>query len=136
MYIVLKGLSVDRKGLTKHHFSSDIWFCFQIWVICTSVEHLRVLTIFTKCSIIGVWQCSEYASGSQYARVLNIPLGSQHPHILVFWLCSAFSICQSSEYTRILNMLGFWKCKVHTGPEYTWLCQDIPEYAWIYLNLS
>ena len=27
-----------------------------------------------KCSIIDVWKCSEYASGSKYARVLNIQI--------------------------------------------------------------
>ena len=47
------------------------------------------VTIFVKRSIVDILQGSEYASGSGYSSVLNIP---------------GFSICQGFEYARFLNI--------------------------------
>ena len=97
-------------------------------------------TIFTKhprvLNMRGFWtyQSSEYASRSKDARVLNIP------RILI---CLWFWICQGSEQTRVLNMLGltgFWICLNMldyvwlnmTG--YVWTCRYMREYAQICLN--
>ena len=97
-------------------------------------------TIFTKhprvLNMRGFWtyQSSEYASRSKDARVLNIP------RILI---CLWFWICQGSEQTRVLNMLGltgFWICLNMldyvwlnmTG--YVWICRYMREYAQICLN--
>ena len=64
-------------------------------------------TLYGRC-VRGLWvylqswiyQRSEYGSGSEYRRVMNIPC---------FW------IYQGSEYVRILNMPGFWIYQGHTG---------------------
>ena len=61
---------------------------------------------------IWVYQGCQYASGSQYARVLNLPV---------------FLVCQGSEDAAFTE-----------GPEYAWIIPQIypimPDYAWIYWN--
>ena len=47
-----------------------------------------------------------------------------------FWICLSFWICQSSEYTKVVNMPGLHS--VLNMPEYT---GKIPEYAWLFLNM-
>ena len=53
-----------------------------------------------------MWQGSEYVSGSDYRRVLNIP------GFWVCWVLAYASVAQDSEYAwimpcgRVLNMLG------------------------------
>ena len=62
-------------------------------------------------------QGSEYASGFEYAKILNIP---------EFWICldfTGFKICLNNS--RI--------CLIMSG--YVWICLNIPQYAWICLNL-
>ena len=44
---------------------------------------MHQLAILAKGSIVDVWECSEYASGSEYTRVLNVSLVL---NILVFWI--------------------------------------------------
>ena len=41
------------------------------------------------------YQGSEYASSSEYARVLNVK---------DLWLCFGFWICHSFEYPRVMNV--------------------------------
>ena len=74
-------------------------------------------TVFIKCSIVDVWQGSEYAlvSDFEYTRVLNL-----------------------SGLHRVLNMP---EC-AQIIFEHTWICLDnfwtylnMPKYVWICLNL-
>ena len=67
------------------------------------------------CSVVDFWQGSDYVSGSEYPRVLNIlmPLVLNVPKFLDI---PGFWIYQRSEYARVTR-----------GSEYAW----IPEYAWI-----
>ena len=69
-----------------------------------------------------IYQGSEYPSGFEDARVLNIPR---------FWICLWFWICQGSEYTRVLNMSGLHS--VLNIPDYVWL--NMPRYIWICRNM-
>ena len=75
-----------------------------------------IITITVKYTHGGLWICfgSETCQNSEFGRVLNM------------WALTAFWIghnmpWQSSEYisgsnyARILNMTGFWKCKKYTG---------------------
>ena len=75
-----------------------------------------------------------------FGRVLNMP---RVLHKAGFWICLYFWICQNSENTRVLNMLGLWiyqcsdcasgsSCQ---GSEYSSLMQ-VSAYAWIPLNNS
>ena len=75
----------------------------------------------------GFWKVSEYASGSEYVRVVNIYIpgfwirqlytGSEYAWMSLnnSWICLIISeciglwICQGSVYTRVLNMLGFYR---------------------------
>ena len=58
-----------------------------------------------------IYQGSIYASGFQYARVLNI---------LTFWLCQGFEYASSAQCARVLNRPGLHR------PDHAW---RIPEYA-------
>ena len=61
--------------------------------------------------ILDIGQGFEYASGSKYARVLDMP---------------GFSLFRVSEYAL-----------VSCGSEYPWMCLNnlnIPKYVWILLN--
>ena len=55
-----------------------------------------------------------------------------------FWICLRFWICQHSEYSRVLNMPGFWiyhsfkYVKLTQGSKYAWIN---PGYIWLYLNV-
>ena len=82
--------------------------CLWFWM-CQSFEYTRVL------NIPGFWihQGSEYASGSEYSRVLNMPLVLIIPG---FWICQSSEYASGSEYTwvlkipLVLNIPGFWIC--------------------------
>ena len=75
--------------------------------LVTSTEEILNGKLHFLCNAFG----SEYASGSEYARVLNI---------LVFWICKGYA---GSEYA--------WICLNNS-----WIFLNIPEYAWICLNLA
>ena len=95
-------------------------------------------------SELWIAQDSGYVSGSECARVLDVP---------GLWVCFCFWICQDPEYTRVLTMSGLqrvqnmlnnsriclnlpnyvWICV--NIPGYVWICRNMPEYAWICLNL-
>ena len=76
------------------------WF----W-ICQGFEQTKVLNK----PVFWIYQGSEYASSSQFARVLNM-----------------------SVLHRVLNMPEYaWLCLT----EYVWICLNMPGYAWICLNL-
>ena len=102
---------------------------------------IKGVSCFSKSSIMDVWQGSEYASSSEYPRVLNSP---------GFWIYLWFWMCQSFGYTRVLNMPlvlnipGFWICLwfwIYQGSEYARITQGsqyaliIPEYAGICGNM-
>ena len=101
-----------------------------------------------------IWQGSEYASGCNYVRVLNIP------GFRVCQVSAHASAAQGSEYgwimpyDRVLNMSGqrfavlnklpvlttvarLWICEGYTG---CWICLNKPvftlmyQYTWIWLN--
>ena len=102
-----------------------------------------------------IWQGSEYASGCNYVRVLNIP------GFRVCQVSAHASAAQGSEYgwkmpyDRVLNMPGqrfavlnklpvlttmarLWICEGYTG---CWICLNKPvftlimyQYTWIWLN--
>ena len=66
----------------------------KIIIIC---ENNYLLTIFAQCAIIDVWQ------GSEYPRVLNIPL---------LWISQGSAYVSGSVYARvlkILNVLGLYR---------------------------
>ena len=54
---------------------------------------------FAKHSILNLWEGSAHMWGFKYVRVLNIP---------------GLSICQASEYSRIINMAGLWISRIDT----------------------
>ena len=78
------------------------WYCENILQ-----RQPQLLTIFAKCSIVHVWQGSEYASVSdfEYTRVLNMP-----------------GVRQGFEYAWIIF-------------EHAWIFLNMPKYAWMCLNL-
>ena len=47
------------------------------------VNGLKILIILTKCSILDVWQCSEYATNSLEVKMQMIPLGVLYEIVLV-----------------------------------------------------
>ena len=63
----------------------------------------KICTIFAKRSVADVWQDCEYAWGPEYIRVLNMALVLNMPWLLCTYHCS--------EYTRVLNVPGFWICQ-------------------------
>ena len=96
----------------------------------------KVLSMPLVLNIQRLWiaQECEYVSGSEYARVLNIP---------GFWVCLWF------WKVRIVNIPEFWICQGYTGfrihmnnywiclnmPDYVWICMNMPEYAGICVNM-
>ena len=74
-------------------------------------KKLQQLTIFAACSIVDVWQGSEYAWASdfEYTRVLNLPQYAwiifEHP-----WICP--------------NM-----------PKYVWVCLNLPKWLLFYFPI-
>ena len=113
------------------------------------------ISCFSKCSIVDVWQGSEYASGSEYSGIW-IAHDSEHASfsectrildIQRFWICLRFCICQDSEYNRNLNTRATqgseytwiipkytWISLIMSG--YVWICLNLPEYGWICLNIE
>ena len=77
-------------------------------------------------NIQGSWitQDSVYVFGSECARVLHIP---------ELWICLWFWICDDSEYTRVLNMLGLHRLRICLNN--SWIYLNMPDYAWICLNM-
>ena len=51
--------------------------------------------------IADVWHCSEYASGSEYNRVLNMLLVL---NMLGFWIYQGSKYASSSKFARVLNI--------------------------------
>ena len=84
---------------------------------------------FSKCSIADVWQGSDYASSSEYPRVLNKSLIL---NVLEFWIYRGFEYASSFEYAGVVNIPKFWICQGYTGFKYAWI---IPKYVWICLNM-
>ena len=78
--------------------------------------------------------CAVYARGSEYTKVLNVPLVL---NIAEFWIHQGSECVSGSEYARVLNMPGLHRA---------WICFDrsewflnipiMPEYVWIYLKLT
>ena len=90
-------------------------------------------------------QSSEYASGCNYRKVLNIP-GLTTRLVAAYagvtqgckdawvWLNNAWIIC--SDYDRVVNLPLVLKIaggNLRQGCEYAWLTQGL-EYAWINLK--
>ena len=75
--------------------------------------------------IADVWQGSEYASGSEYPRVLNSP---------GFWIC----LC-GSEYARVLDIPEFWIFQDYTRFRIclnnSWICLNMLDFVWTCLNM-
>ena len=69
--------------------------------------------------------------GKNYTCIKNV-----HGIYFIKYINYIRKMLQGSEYTRILNMSGFW---IYQGPEYAsgseyaWLC--LTEHAWICLNM-
>ena len=93
---------VKNRLLVKIVENVKSWYCENILR-----KQKQLLTIFAKCSIVHVWQGSEYASVSnfEYSRVLNMP-----------------GVRQGSEYARIIF-------------EHAWIFLNMPKYAWMFRNL-
>ena len=112
-------------------------------------KYVGVLNI-RKISLI--WQCSKYASGCNYGRVMNIPEFSvcqvsayasvtQDSEYAWIWLNNA--LWQGSEYAwatfhRVFNKLRIWQvseyARVTQGADYAWKSLNMPWYALICLN--
>ena len=75
-------------------------------------KQLLLLIIFAQHFIVAILKCSEFTSGSEYPRALNIPL---------FW------ICQGSAFALVLNRPGF---SIYQDSEYAGVPQG-SEYVWI-----
>ena len=91
---------------------------------------------FSKCSIADVWQGSDYASSSEYPRVLNKSLIL---NVLEFWIYRGFEYASSFEYAGVVNIPKFWICQGYTGFRIclnnSRICLNMPDYAWICLNM-
>ena len=74
------------------------WYCKNNYNLR---KQLQLLTIFAQSSIVDVWQGSEFASGSEYPTVLNIPL---------FWIRQGSAYVSGSEYAEVTQ-----------GSEYAWI---------------
>ena len=91
---------------------------------------------FSKAYIVGGWQGSGNASGSEYSRFLNSP---EFRTCLWFWMCQSFGYTRVLNMLLVLNMRGFWiyqsseYVRVAQCSEYAWI---VPEYAWICLIMS
>ena len=91
---------------------------------------MRYVAIFSKRSIVDVWQCSEYVSVSKYTKVLNMLLVISmlgfwvyiSRYIKRFWIYLSQNI-RKFCYTRVLN-IAFLKYKT---------CSVMPGF-WIYLS--
>ena len=82
--------------------SPGFWICLWFW---TSQK-------------FRIYQGSEYASGFEYLRILNIP---------EFWICqgyTGFRICLNKSWI-CLNM-----------SDYVWICQSMPVYSGICVNMT
>ena len=82
--------------------SPGFWICLWFWM-CQSFGYS--------------YQGSEYVSGFEYARILNIP---------EFWICQGytwFKICRNNSWI-CLNM-----------SEYAWICVNMPKSAWMTFDL-
>ena len=95
------------------------------------------VSCFSKRSILDAWQGSEYVSGSEYPKVLNMSLLLNMPEfldILGFWKSFWFWICQ-----RILNIPELWISQGYIGFRIclnnSWICLNMSEYARICMNM-
>ena len=73
------------------------WYCKSN---CNLAKQVLLLTIFAQRSIVDVWQGSEFASGPEYPKALNIRL---------FWICQDSAYVYGSEYASVLNTAKSWK---------------------------
>ena len=71
MFLFLKYKEVLFLKYKKSFFWENTNFLFLFFEL--GLKHAPG-SYLAKCSIIDVWKCSEYASGSKYARVLNIQI--------------------------------------------------------------
>ena len=69
---------------------------------------------FCKTLHLDIWQGSEYVSGFEYIRVLNMPR-----------LCRVVNM---SEYVWIIPEYTWLSLNM---PEHIWMCQSIPKSAWM-----
>ena len=81
-----------------------------------------------------IYQGHEYASGSEYDRVLNKPgfWKATFLNIPRFWIRVGFWICQGSEHVRVTQVSEYARiCLNMSG----WICLDMFEYAGICVNM-
>ena len=76
---------------------------------------------FSKHSIVDVWQGSEYASSSEYIRILNMSLVL---NVLEFWTCQSSEYASGFEHAKILNMPEFEICQGYTGFKYALIISE------------
>ena len=101
---------------------------FQPLIIFAAILNCRCLTVF------WIYYGSEYATWYEIAMVLNM---------LEFYC--AYEHASGSKYARVqymplvLNMAGFWKCKVYKRfsifLNHSWMFLIIPGYRWISLSM-
>ena len=60
-------------------------------------EYAKVLYMSDVLIYQKIYQGSEYVKGSEYARILNVP---------VFWIFQSSKFVKISKYTRVLNRAG------------------------------
>ena len=110
------------------------WYCENNYNLqnnyCVAVNY------FSKRSTADVWKDSEYASSSEYPRILEMFLLLNVPK---FWIYQGSECASSFEYDRILNISEFWICQGYTGLRIClnnfWICVNMLDYLLICLNV-
>ena len=67
-----------------------------------------------------IWQISKYDSALNRWQAIHSVLNMPEYALTEFWLYIRFSICQDSEYDRVLNMQDLHR--VHNMPQYDSIC--------------
>ena len=123
MIHVSKFCKYDLIGKKIRTFQ-DLW---EPWNTYWEIDVFRIrskmdfLTIFAKNSVLNLWEGSEYVSGFEYVRVLNIRKFSL---MTGFWICVGVRLWKGSEYSRFPCMSGFCVCKHWTR---FWICLNMPD---------
>ena len=116
-----------------HTFLNWIKLILRKWLLLVKI--IVAVSCFSKRSIVDIWQSSGYVSGSEYPTILNMSLVLNVPvflDILRFWICLWFSICQDSEFTRVLNMRGYTEFRMCLNN--SWICLNMSVCVWMWWN--
>ena len=110
------------------------WICLNKTWICLNMSEFtikeRVLNMSSKIhsmrSLYKImstyWEMGVFRTLSKIGRFGKIIVALNYfcntlylKSLGEYWICIEFSVCQRSEYSRIVNMPGFWVSKVTQG---------------------